>query len=102
MEGYEKLAALMGERPTLAIFRRFASLGARNLLYLQAELVCLESELKRCALEDHASGDAEKLDYAVNWYSLMRSEETGQSFQWTIMQDIRTKLKEYSMISSRI
>jgi hypothetical protein len=98
MEGYEKLAELMGERPTLGIFRRFSSLGAKNLLYLQAELVSLESELKRCVAEDNSSGDAEKLEYAVNWYSLMRSEEKGKSMQWTIMQDIRRKLREYSMI----
>jgi hypothetical protein len=48
--------------------------------------------------EDNSSGDAEKLEYAVNWYSLMRSEEKGESMQWTIMRDIRRKLREYSMI----
>jgi hypothetical protein len=98
MDCYEKLAALMGEKPTIGIFRRFSSLGAKNLLYLQAELVSLESELKRCVAEDNSSGDAEKLEYAVNWYSLMRSEEKGESMQWTVMRDIRRKLREYSMI----
>jgi hypothetical protein len=42
MEGYEKLAGMMGDKPTLGIFRRFASVGAQNLLYLQAELIYLE------------------------------------------------------------
>jgi len=86
----------MEEKPNLGIFRRFATLGAQNLLYLQAELVSLEKELKRCTLEDRAEGSPEKLEYAVNWYSLMRSEEAGDSLQWTIMLDIREKLKEYS------
>jgi hypothetical protein len=96
MDGYEKLGSLMGERPTLGIFRRFATLGAQNLLYLQAELVSLEAEFKKYALEDHASGEKHKLEYAVNWYSLMRSEEAGESSQWSVMLEIRKKLKEYS------
>jgi len=39
MNEYSKLASLMGPHPELAIFRRFSTLNAQNLLYLQTELV---------------------------------------------------------------
>ena len=41
--GYYRLAELMGEYAT---FRRFGQVQSLNLLYLQAELVMLEIELK--------------------------------------------------------
>ena len=34
MEGYAKIACLMGEFPEVAIFRRFGALNAQNLLCL--------------------------------------------------------------------
>ena len=54
-EGYPKLAELQGTYPQLCIYRRFATLNARNLLYLQAELVDLEERLERYTLEDLCS-----------------------------------------------
>ena len=38
---YQKLAQLIGKQPGLAIFRRFATLNAKNLLYLQVGLLVL-------------------------------------------------------------
>ena len=46
MEGYDRFAQFMGTHPKLAISRRFGALNLRNLLYLQAELIYLEDELK--------------------------------------------------------
>lgn len=43
--GYPKLATYIAEKDSCAIFKRFASLNARNLLYHQAKLVTLEHEL---------------------------------------------------------
>ncbi len=55
--GYTALALLMGRVPEVAIFRRFSTLNARNLLYLQAELVQLEDDLEKklseCATNPH-------------------------------------------------
>ena len=48
MEGYSKLASLMGTYSDTLIFRHFGALSAQNLLYLQAELVHLEHELREC------------------------------------------------------
>lgn len=96
MEGYDKLASLMGDHPELATFRRFASLNAKNLLYLQAELTYLESKLRRLAHEDHVSSDEQKKLYAGDWYFLMTSYEDDESEQWSVMLKAREKLKEYS------
>jgi len=57
MEGYSKLASLMGAYPETLIFRRFGAISAQNLLYLQAELVHLEQTLQECAVANERSGD---------------------------------------------
>ena len=44
--GYPSVAALVSKSDDLVIFRRFRYLNARNLLYLQAELIDLEDKLK--------------------------------------------------------
>ncbi|EDN91968.1 predicted protein [Sclerotinia sclerotiorum 1980 UF-70] len=52
-EGYPKLAALQGTYSQLGIYRRFSTLNARNLLYLQAELVILEADLNQFTKNDY-------------------------------------------------
>jgi hypothetical protein len=101
MEGYEKLAGMMGDKPTLGIFRRFASVGAQNLLYLQAELIYLEKRWQECAKKDHESGIASRADCSGDWLSLIRCHERGESEQWRIFLELRQKLKEYSTIFLR-
>jgi Family of unknown function (DUF6594) len=44
MDGYDKLAAFIAADPRLSMFRRFSFLD----LYLQAELVNLETQLRHC------------------------------------------------------
>ncbi|KAL1620787.1 hypothetical protein SLS56_009512 [Neofusicoccum ribis] len=70
-QGYPKLATIMGPYRGMALFKRFASLNARNLLYMQAELLQLELEL-----DELASGDREEgLPYDVDAWSLMKPGE---------------------------
>jgi hypothetical protein len=92
--GYTELASIMGKNPELAIFRRFSALNAKNLLYLQAELVNLEARLQRHAA---TTPDTEKARYESDWFSLSRSEKDGDDKQWQTFLEIRAKLKEYSM-----
>lgn len=101
LNGYTKLASLIGAKPELAIFRRFGSLNAKNLLYLQAELVHLEQELARSAKADAESGDDERKIYDRHWKSLAQSGFTpgGNSKQWTIALQIRKTLREYSKLA---
>lgn len=97
MEGYAKIASRIAANPELGIYRRFAALNARNILYLQAELHGLEHELKLYAAEDAAaSNDEARKLYSRDWQTLAESTDNDRR-QWNTMCRIRTKLKEYSM-----
>ncbi len=101
MEGYAKLASLMGAHPEVAILRRFGALNAQNLLYLQAELVALEKDLRKYSCEDSASNDLNRKFYSRDWYSLSISKDDtnnneSMGKQWRCVLMIRDKLKEYS------
>lgn len=56
MSGYQKLAELMTKPFEVATFKRFDSLNTLNILYLQAELVHLEEQLRDSMREDLESG----------------------------------------------
>ncbi|MCJ1243035.1 hypothetical protein MMC30_000231 [Trapelia coarctata] len=94
MEGYAKLASLMGAYPEIAIVRRFGVLGVQNLLYYQAELVRLEQEFKVCSLENETSQDPDRTKFSKDWFMLAHYNECSEQ-QWAIMLRIREKLKEY-------
>jgi hypothetical protein len=94
--GYPKLAGQMGILPESAMFRTFAALNARNLLYLQAELVALENALLQCEIDD--AKDEKRCQYALDWFWLHQSqwdEETSK--QYNLIHQIKEKLKEYSL-----
>ena len=104
MEGYAKLASLMGSNPEVAILRRFSALNAQNLLYLQAELVDLEEDLRAIAAEDNTSEDPDRVIYSRDWYTLSRSknhtaDNKDAGRQWQIILSIREKLREYSSLA---
>jgi len=95
MEGYAKLANLMGDDQTdghFLIFQKFEPLSAQNLLYLQAELINLREQLDIIVRRDAESSDSEKILYVQDWEELSSSEN---SLQWEKWVDIRSKLKEY-------
>jgi hypothetical protein len=92
--GYPQVADFMGKYPTLAIVRRFRGLNARNLLYLQAELVLIENRLLELEKAD-AKNNATK-DYARDYRWLMRSAGRENSEQWKLIKEMREKLREYS------
>ena len=98
ISGYPKFAGRMELIPEIAIFRRFGALNAQNLLYLQAQLVYLERQLRDCEKADNANGHE---DYAVDWFWLQRSAEDGDGTQWDLVKEIRKVLKEYSNRSSK-
>jgi hypothetical protein len=50
IDGYVDFSEFIASDYSLSIYRKFASLGARNLLYLQAELQLLQFQLR--ALDD--------------------------------------------------
>ncbi|KAH0555816.1 hypothetical protein GP486_006237 [Trichoglossum hirsutum] len=99
MDGYDKLADLIGKHHEMVIFRRFSVLNAKNLLYLQAELVNLEEELKYIVQEDKSSGDEEKQHFPYSLWHLKHSLQLPDGryhIQWRKVLEIREKLKEYN------
>lgn len=85
-KGYPMLAGLMGRRPQMGIYRRFAYLNAQNLLYMQAELVVLENQLKEVQDQDaEIKGNSSTEDMAedsplrraFDWETLSRAIQSG-------------------------
>ena len=90
---------MMGAHPEVAVIRRFGSLNARNILYLQAELMALEPKLNECVKADANSGHQDRQIYDRDWQTLSESlqpENGGNPEQWKTMLSIRALLKEYS------
>jgi hypothetical protein len=97
--GYPQLSEYMGLLPQLSIFRSFGALGAKNILYLHAELVALEEELRKVEEEDYRSGDDVRERYRRCWQYLKLSDGMPCSNmsrpQAKIVMEIRAVLKEY-------
>lgn len=101
MAGYAQLSLLMGEFPSVAIFKRYATLNAQNILYLQAKLENLECRLLKFAAEDENSSSSHRQLYSKDWFSLKESlsprpEEGSDSRQWKTFMEIKETLREYS------
>lgn len=95
MDGYPKIAHLMGRHPELAILRRFRTLNNQNLLYLQAKLTHLEEEVEELAQKDDA--DPRGKNYKRDWWSLARSRGNNTNKrQWKKVLQIRKTLNVYS------
>ena len=96
MDGYDKLSVVMGTDAGMEIFRRFATLNAKTLLYLQAELIHLEAELNKIALEDSQSDDQDRKEYQYNVLAMKESVGRGDDLQWKQALKIRETLQQYS------
>jgi hypothetical protein len=94
---YPRLSEFMGLWPEVAIFRRFGALNTQNLLFLQAEIAHLERELQLIREREEKREDERGLLAQRSWFELSQASEDGEDCpQWAIIQDIRSKLTEYS------
>lgn len=95
---YSSMAEILGNQAGLAIYRRFATLNAQNLLYLQSELINLEAELKKLVLDDSNSDDEQRRVFQSDIGALKSAPgDATAGKQWKKILEIRAKLKEYSM-----
>ena len=101
--GYPKLAGRMGVMPEIAMFRRFGALNARNILYMQNELVILENQLKQFEVEDSKSKEGKKRFYRRNSFWIQTSDmevndepRDGDKRQLDLVMRMRKLLHEYS------
>ena len=103
VKGYPSLAAFIASDcdKSIAIYRRFDRLAARNLLYLQSELVELEARQDALDAED-LRGTLEDKKSARDWQTLRsRAAEPGNTREkerLDLSVEIRKKIKEYRTI----
>ncbi|MCJ1460132.1 hypothetical protein MMC28_010511 [Mycoblastus sanguinarius] len=101
VSGYPSLAAFIASDrdKSTAIYRRFDRLSARNLLYLQSELVELEARQDELDAEDLRATTAEAKHGARNWQKLTeRASEANnvrEKERLRIVTEISRKLREY-------
>lgn len=100
MASYSRLSALMCKHKELSIFREFADLNTKILLYMQSELIHLEAELTNIELENGHSENLERVAFQVSLFDLKESNGTENDLQWRKSLEIREKLKEYSLWSN--
>jgi hypothetical protein len=95
MHGYERLAGLMANDKGLSIFRSFKKLNAKSLLYLQAEIVNIQTELEQIIEADKSSNDDTREKFSTSVYFLKEGIESG-SEQWAKVLELRELLDKYS------
>lgn len=100
LEGFSNVArwiALDRDGESL-IYREFREVTARNLLYLQCELLDIERQLKERDILDANSLDMELKDAARTWETLKSQYKDGKEEAKThmnLIMEMRVKLKEY-------
>jgi hypothetical protein len=97
--GYPALAGHIGLFPQYGIFRRFGAVNARNLLYLQAEIIYLEKELVHVEAIDKKSTEDGRSNFCATWLALSdhkASPNDEMKRQWGLIMKLRDRLKTYS------
>ena len=94
-QGYQRLARLMGSYSETAIFRRFGHLNMLNLMYMQAELVELESSFQRICSDD-ADALTATSEFTFDFKALRASADGPYEDQLKQLLIIQAKLASYS------
>ena len=103
IKGYPSLANFIASDhdKSTAIYRRFDRLSARNLLYLQSELVRLEARQTRYDAEDLENGTEEKAstrDWDIFKERAEEQDNVRERPRMELILEIRAKMKEYSQL----
>jgi len=108
LRGYVDFAHFIASDYSLSIYRKFAVLGARNLLYLQAELQLMECQLdeldkadkRTIGWSDNVDEGFETEKAARSWEDLKRQAIEGnekQAGNLRMIYKLRKLMKEYGM-----
>ncbi|KIW64272.1 hypothetical protein PV04_09219 [Phialophora macrospora] len=97
MNGYNALAGCIGTYPSLAVFRRFLILNARNLLCMQAEIIHLEHGLRLTIRNDREAVDSvrSRFEYEIEVLKGPHKDQR-DGVQWQRTLELRRLLKEYN------
>ncbi|KAJ3953288.1 hypothetical protein N0V92_010246 [Colletotrichum tropicale] len=84
------------------IFRKFETLSAANLLYMQSEILELEKRLEHMHLLAIQSDEMDLKDAASTWETLVEQSRTGATTfrqdakeRMNLIRELREKLREY-------
>jgi hypothetical protein len=94
--GWPRVAMLMAKTPGLASYSRFRDLNTKSLLYYQAELTDLRSQLHTEEWSDYRRGDEKARKFAARADFLVNSVDRPNGKQMKLIKKIRGVLKEYS------
>ena len=108
LQGYTDFSHFIASDYSLSIYRKFAVLGSRNLLYLQGELQLLEVQLAELDDEDKKTIDlsqdpdqASEIEKAArSWEDMKRLADEGweeKAHKLEIIYKIRKAMKEYGL-----
>lgn len=108
VEGFQDFAEFIASDVKLSIYRRYDSLAARNLLYLEGELQLLECELREIDEEElkilRSGNDHEKKEIdeaARNLEDLLGQANRGEvraSRKVHMLRRLRSLIKDYGKI----
>jgi hypothetical protein len=103
-EGFATIAEWIALDPNneTFIFRKFDRLAARNLLYLHARIMVLETEFERLDKEVAQSNDMALKDAARTWEQLVQKDSEGHEHarrHIKLVIEMKQALKEYCMFS---
>ncbi|KAK6344315.1 hypothetical protein TWF696_007955 [Orbilia brochopaga] len=93
--GYPSTAAIMSTDAELSVYRRFDRLSARNLLYYQADLMYMESELDKLDEEDRLLENSDDKYHLRHFKELWEGRSDRTMKRRNLIQDIRFTMKEY-------
>jgi hypothetical protein len=102
LHGWPALAKAMEDHPDFEVFPTYRDLNIKSLLYYQAELDDLRSQLHRFEWEDHCRGgfdDAETLSSDVSaLLDCGKAKGSRRAMQMSLVEDIRKVLEKYSIV----
>ncbi|KAF5673451.1 hypothetical protein FHETE_3365 [Fusarium heterosporum] len=98
--GFAALSSLMASDgdQELLIFRKFDEISARNLLYLQCELLSIEERLEKLDKKLSSSGDMDLEEAAETWEVMIEQAQDGKTEakeMMALIDQLRAKMKEY-------
>ncbi|SCN88029.1 uncharacterized protein FFNC_08511 [Fusarium fujikuroi] len=82
----------------LLVFRKFGEISARNILYLQCEVLSIESRLKAWDKQVEGSNDTALEQVAETWEMMIEEAEAGKTEakdMLELVKQLRVKIKEY-------
>jgi len=100
--GYPRLAQEISRQPELGIFRSFAALNAQDILYLQAEIIFWEKELRIEQKKDSEEPGNLRPNFNKDWLVLEYgafgpNKDEAECRQHEIMLRLRHLLHKYSV-----